>query len=188
LEQSIENHADWVLGVAFSPDGKHLLSCSRDKTAKVWDLSAKESVLTFPDHQQPVFGVAVKADGKVGYSAGLDKQLRMWNATGEGKQIKALGGHSDDILKIVQHPKEPIMVTTSADKTVKIWNSETGANTKTLTGLNDHVFAAAISPDGKEVAAGSYDGEVKIWKVADGAVVKGFNASPGYVAPMAPKK
>jgi WD40 repeat protein len=187
LEQSIENHADWVLGVAFAPDGKHLLTCSRDKTAKVWDLSAKESVLTFPDHQQPVFGVAVKADSKVGYSAGLDKQLRMWNATGEGKQIKALGGHADDILKIVQHPKEPIMVTTSADKTVKVWNSETGANTKTLSGLNDHVFAAAISPDGKQVAAGSYDGEVRVWNVADGAVVKGFNASPGYVPPMAPK-
>jgi WD40 repeat protein len=189
LEQSIENHADWVLGVAFSPDGKHLLTCSRDKTAKVWDLSAKESVLTFPDHQQPVFGVGVKADGKTAFSAGIDKQLRMWNATGEGKQIKVLGNHGDDILKIVQHPTMPIMVTTSADKTVKVWNPETGANTKTLTGLNDHVFAAAISPDGKQVAAGGYDGEVKIWTVADGKVVESFNASPGYVAPIAePKK
>ncbi len=84
LEQSIENHADWVLGVAFAPDNKHLLTCSRDKTAKVWDLAAKESVLTFPDHQNPVFGIGVKADSKAGFSVGTDKQLRMWNATGEG--------------------------------------------------------------------------------------------------------
>lgn len=186
LEQSIENHADWVLGVVFSPDGKLLLTCSRDKTAKVWDLAAKESVLTFPEHQNPVFGVGVKADSKAGFSAGTDKQLRMWNATGEGKQIKVLGGHGDEILKLVQHPKEPVMVTTSADKTVKVWNPETGANTKTLTGLTDHVFAAAISPDGKQVAAGGYDGEVRLWNVADGAVVKGFNASPGYVSPTPP--
>ena len=165
------------------PDGKHLLTCSRDKTAKVWDLAAKESVLTFPDHQNPVFGVGVKADSKAGFSVGTDKQLRMWNATGEGKQIKVLGNHGDDILKLVQHPKEPVMVTTSADKTVKVWNPETGANTKTLSGLNDHVFAAAISPDGKQVAAGGYDGEVQIWTVADGKVVKTFNASPGYVPP-----
>src|SRR5215813_8074584 len=68
LEQSIENHADWVLGVVLAADGKHLLTCSRDKTAKVWDLSTKESVLTFPDHQSPVYGVAVKSDGKVGVS------------------------------------------------------------------------------------------------------------------------
>ena len=191
LEQSIENHADWVLGIAFAPDGKHLLTCSRDKTAKVWDLAAKESVLTFPEHQAPVFGVGVKADSKAGFSVGTDKQVRMWNATGEGKQIKVLGSHGDEILKLVQHPKEPVMVTTSADKTVKVWNSETGANTKTLAGMTDHVFAAAISPDGKQVAAGSYDGEVRVWNIADGAVVKAFNASPGYsppAPPMLPKK
>ena len=186
LEQSIENHADWVLGVALAPDNKHLLTCSRDKTAKVWDLSTKESVLTFPDHQNSVFGVAVKADSKVGFSAGLDKQVRMWNAVGDGKQIKALGGHSDDILKLIAHPTLPIFVTASADKTVKVWDSATGTNTKTLPGLTDHVFAAAISPDGTLVAAGAYDGEVKVWKVADASVVKAFNASPGYVAPVAP--
>ncbi|HEX3152191.1 MAG TPA: c-type cytochrome domain-containing protein [Gemmataceae bacterium] len=186
LEQSIENHADWVLGIAFAPDGKHLLTCSRDKTAKVWDLAAKESVLTFPEHQNPVFGVGVKADSKAGFSVGTDKQLRMWAATGEGKQIKVLGGHGDDILKLVQHPKDPVMVTASADKTVKVWNPETGANTKTLSGLTDHVFAAAISPDAKQVAAGGYDGEVRVWNIADGAVVKAFNASPGYVPPTPP--
>jgi hypothetical protein len=186
LEQTIENHADWVLGVSFAPDGKHLLTCSRDKTAKVWDLSTKESVLTFPDHQAPVFGVAVKSDSKVGFSAGSDKQVRMWNAVGEGKQIKALGGHGDEIIKIVQHPKQPIFVTTSADKTLKLWDLDKGNNTKTFSGLNDHVFAAAISPDGTLVAGGAYDGEVKVWKVADGAILKGWNASPGYVVTTIP--
>ena len=166
----------------YAPDGKHLLTCSRDKTAKVWDLSTKESVLTFPDHQNSVFGVAVKSDSKVGFSAGLDKKVRMWNAVGDGKQIKELGGHNDDILKLVAHPTKPIFVTTSADKTVKVWDASNGTNTKTLAGMNDFVFAAAISPDGTLVAAGAYDGEVKVWKIADATLVKGFNASPGYVA------
>jgi hypothetical protein len=186
LEQSIENHADWVLGVALAPDNKHLLTCSRDKTAKVWDLSTKESVMTFPDHQNAVFGVAASKDSKVGFSAGLDKQVRMWGAVGDGKQIKALGSHGDDVLKLVAHPTLPIFVTTSADKTVKVWDATAGTNTKTLTGMTDHIFAAAISPDGALVAAGAYDGEVKVWKIADASMVKGFNASPGYVPPAAP--
>src|SRR5204863_2156154 len=87
LEQTIENHADWVFGVAFAPDGKHLLTCSRDKTAKVWDLGTKESVLTFPDHQNTVYAVAAHRNGKFGLSVGEDNLLRTWNATGDGKQV-----------------------------------------------------------------------------------------------------
>lgn len=181
LEQTVENHADWVFGIAFAGDGKHLVTCSRDKTAKVWDLSTKESVMTFPGHQNPVFGVAIKADGKIGYSAGEDKQLRMWGAGADGKQIRAVGGHGDAILKLVQHPNKPLLVTASADKTVRVWNADNGSAVRSLTGMTDQVFSVALSADGNLVAAGSYAGEVQIWKIADGALVKAFNASPGYV-------
>jgi mono/diheme cytochrome c family protein len=190
LDQSFENHADFVFGVAFAPDGTHLLTCSRDKTAKLWDLTTKESVLTFPDHQNYVTGVAIKSDGKVGYSAGGDNQLRSWNAAGDaaGKQQKVVGNHGKPILKLVQHPKLPIMATCSADGTVKTWNPETGAALKTMAEpINDEVFSVAISPDGNFVAAGAYNGVVKVWKAADGSVVKTFNASVGYEA-AAPKK
>ena len=41
LDQTVENHADWVLGCGLSADGKYLVTAGRDKTAKVWDLKAK---------------------------------------------------------------------------------------------------------------------------------------------------
>jgi WD40 repeat protein len=185
LEQAFENHADWVMGVCLAPDGKHLLTASRDKTAKVWDLTAKESVLTFPEHQNTVYDVTIKADNSVGFSVGEDNQLRTWAATGEGKQVRASGGHGKAVLKVARHPKEPLLVTASADNTVRIWNLDNGANVKTLTGHTDQVFAVAISPDGALIASGSFNGEVKLWKV-DGTLVKGFNASPGLPEPMAP--
>jgi hypothetical protein len=180
LDQTVENHADWVLGVTLSADGKYLLTAGRDKTAKVWDLSAKESVLTFPEHQTTVYGVAVKADGSVGYSVGADKQLRTWKPTGEGKQMRNAGGHADEVFKVVASPKAGLLFTASADKSVKAWDMEKLANTKTFQGLTDFVYAVAVSPDGSLVAAGSYDGEVRVWSAADAKLVKGFNASPGY--------
>jgi WD40 repeat protein len=180
LEQTIENHADWVFGVAFSPDGNHLLTCSRDKTAKVWDLKAKESVLTFPDHQNPVYGVAVKTDGKVGISVGEDSQVRFWNATGDGKQIRAAKGHSKPVFRVVVAPKEPILATCSADSSVRLWNADNGGLLRTLTGHSDWVYALAFSSDGKLLASGSWNGEVKVWKVADGKLVQAFNGSPGF--------
>jgi len=191
LEQTIENHADWIFGVAFSPDGKHLLTCSRDKTAKVWDLAAKESVLTFPEHQNPVYGVAVKPDGKLGVSVGEDNQIRFWTTTGEGKQVRVAGGHGKAIFRVLYHPTKPILVTCSADDTVRIWNPESGKLMHTLSGHSDWVYAVALSPDGNQIASGSWNGEVKLWKVVDGTLVKSFIGSPGFAQTAAlahPKK
>jgi len=180
LDQSIENHADWVFSVAFAADGKHLYTASRDKTAKVWDLSTKESVLTFPDHQNTVYGVAVKPDGKLGYSVGEDNQLRTWSTTGDqaGKQVRN-AAQGKGIFKILQHPKQPLLVTCSADQTVRIWNADNGSQVKELKGHTDWVYSVAISPDGNLVASGAWNGEVIVWKIADGALVKAFNGSPG---------
>jgi WD40 repeat protein len=178
----IENHADWVFGIAFTPDGKRLATASRDKTAKLWDIDAKESILTFPDHQNPVYAVTVKADGTVGYSVGEDNQLRSWKAAAEGKQIRTSGGHGRVILKLVTHPKQPLLATCSADQTVRLWNADNGAAVRTLSGHADYVYAIAISPDGNLIASGSFDGEVRIWKVKDGSLVKSFNASPGLMS------
>jgi WD40 repeat protein len=129
-----------------------------------------------------VYGVAVKADGSAGFSVGADKQLRTWKPNGEGKQVKNAGGHTDDVFKVVFNPKHPLLATSSADKTVRLWNSDTLAAGKTLAGLTDFAFAVGFSPDGEYVAGGSYDGSVVVWKVADGSVVKAFNASPGFVS------
>ena len=187
LEQTVENHADWVLGCALSADGKYLVTAGRDKTAKVWDLKAKESVVTFPEHQNIVYGVAVKADGSAGFSVGADKQLRTWKPSGEGKQVKNAGGHGDDIFKIVAGPKDALFATSSADKTVRLWDANLTAG-KVLSGLTDYVYAVAFSADGTLVAGGSYDGSVAVWKVADGTLVKSWNASPGIVTKEEPKK
>src|SRR5205814_9532124 len=100
---------------------KQILTASRDKTSKVWDLEKKESVLTFPDHQNSVYGIAVKADGKVAYSVGADKQLRAWNVAAEGKQIRATPGHGNEVFKVLAVPgKTPQLLTCSADNTARL--------------------------------------------------------------------
>lgn len=189
LDQTSENHADWVLGVALAPDGKHMLTASKDKTAKVWDLAAKESVLTFPDHQQPVYGVAVSADSKVGITVGDDGQMRRWNTTDGKPAGGAVAAHAKGVLKITMDPKRQVMATCGVDNTAKTWTAAGAAGKQPMPGHTDHVFAVALSPDATLVASGSFNGEVRICKVADGTLVKAFNASPGYTPPVPePKK
>lgn len=186
LEQSVENHADWVLSVNFSADGHFLITASRDKSAKVWDLKDKQSAVTFPGHAEPVFGAVFQADLKAGISAGADKQIRWWNTQEKskdlGKAIRNTAAHGKAIFKLFEYrtAKDQILATCSADGTVKTWDAAKGTALKTFSGLKDWVYAVTISPDGKLIAAGSWDGEVRIWNVSDAALVKGFNASPGY--------
>jgi len=202
LEQSIANHADWVLGLAFSPDGKYLLSASRDNTAKIWDLAARTSVATFLGHQNVVYGVAQGWDGTQAISVGEDGALRIWQAKDQerkldkegkvdkgvktaGNQLKAgKGGHTKAVLQLVVQVdlEKPLVATSSADGTVKLWDLAAGSATRTLTGLSDYVYALAISPNGTMMAAGSWNGEVMIWEVSDGRMLRGFTASAGYVA------
>ncbi len=178
LEQSFENHGDWVFGLVFSSDEKHLLTCSRDDSARAWDLTTKESSATFPDHKNDVYSVAIKPDGKVGVSGGKDNEVRVWNAE-NGKQIRSMRGHTDAVWSVLYHPTKALVISCSADKTVRFWNPDNGQSLKSLEGHTDHVFALALSPDGNLVASGSYNGEVRVWKVDDGSLVKSFVASPG---------
>lgn len=174
-----EIHADWVTGVAFAEDGHRLITTSRDKTAKVFDLARNELTLSFPDHQAAVYGIAVRSDGATAYSVGADRALRIWKADGDGKQIKAVGGHGDEVLRVVDHPTQPIVITASADKTVRVWKHD-GTAVRKLNGLSDVPFALAVSPDGKWVAAAGNGGEVCMWTVGDGRLARRFSVLPGW--------
>ena len=43
-ECTLRGHSGWVLSVAYSPDGKHIVSGSRDNTVKIWDAQSGEEV------------------------------------------------------------------------------------------------------------------------------------------------
>ena len=127
--------------------------------------------------------MAIKADGKTGFSVGDDNQVRAWNATGDqaGKQVRASGGHGKTITKLVEVAKAnpPLLVTASADDTVRIWNADSGAAVRTLAGHTDYVYALAVSSDGTLVASGSFNGEIKVWKMADGTRGQGVHRLAG---------
>ncbi len=77
----IEQHADWVTDLAFSPDGRHLATASRDKTCRVFDANTGATESAYVEqHSDAVFAIAWSADGKQIYSAGRDRKVHYWTA------------------------------------------------------------------------------------------------------------
>ena len=91
---TLEGHSDGVMCVAVFPDGRRVLSGSRDSTLKVWDVATGKCVATLEGHSSNVNGIAVFPDGRRVVSASWDKTLKVWDvATGEC--VATLQGHSD---------------------------------------------------------------------------------------------
>jgi WD40 repeat protein len=68
--------------VAFSPNGKYVVSGSYDKTVRVWDVATGNEV-TRMTHDGPVGSAAFSPDGKYVVSSSRDKIIRVWDiATG----------------------------------------------------------------------------------------------------------
>src|SRR5262249_51625817 len=61
---TLEGHAEAVTSVGFSPNGKRIVTGSRDKTAKLWDADSGRKIRTLRGHTQAVDSVCFSPDGK----------------------------------------------------------------------------------------------------------------------------
>ena len=78
---------DWGdIFVAFSPDGKYVLTGSEDKTARLWDLKTGAVVRQFSGHSQGLTAVAFSPDGRWIVTASQDSTTRLWDAA-SGKEF-----------------------------------------------------------------------------------------------------
>jgi len=76
---TIEGHSDFVMSVAFSPDGKRVVSGSWDDTIKIWDTETGQEITTLKGHSREVTSVAFSPDGKQIVSGSEDKTLKIWD-------------------------------------------------------------------------------------------------------------
>lgn len=102
--------------------------------------------------------------------AGDDAKIRVWQVPEGGLKETLtepeliLQGHTEKIYSIRFHPlASGLLVSSSYDLTVRLWNLETGEQVKLLTGHQDQVFCMAWSPDGKLLATVCKDGKVRIY-------------------------
>jgi WD40 repeat protein len=119
-------------------------------------------------HDGHVFALAFSPDGKRLFSAGADKTIRVWSVE-QGLQIGSMVGHENVVYSVAfsgrSGPKREgeapadlaVLVSGSADGTVRVWDADTGKELNSRK-FADRVFAVAVTADGS----------LKLWRPGTG--------------------
>ena len=167
-----EGHTDWVSAVAFSPDGRHIISGSSDKTLWLWERASGREVRRFEYNRI----VALSPNGRLFVSRSADKTLRLWEAP-SGRELARFEGHTD-LVTIAFSPDDRHIASGAGssgdDNTVRLWDAASGREVRRFEGHTSWVEALAFSPDGRHIVSGSWDKTLRLWETASGREVRRF--------------
>ncbi len=166
---------DWTLTLAFSADGKQLLSGDYLGVVRLWDVGGKK-IAELPAKPVPVpktlpdpvsaTSVAFGPDGKTAYIGTADGPIVVVNL-GDGKIARTLAGHTGPVTGMTFHPNGTLLATASKDRTVKLWNPAAPAPLKSLDGHTAWVEGVVFIDENTKLATVSADATVKTWDLAE---------------------
>jgi WD40 repeat protein len=107
-----------VLTVAFSPDGKYVVSGSADSTARVWEAMTGKEIARMT-HEGNVTSVAFSRNGKYVVSGSADSTARVWEAM-TGNEIARIT-HEGPVTSVAFSPDDKFVGSGSADGTTHVW-------------------------------------------------------------------
>ncbi|HEY6565211.1 MAG TPA: protein kinase, partial [Pirellulaceae bacterium] len=160
LLKSLKGHEDWLTSVAYHPEGKQIISGSKDRTVRVWDAEQGTIERTLSGHTDVVTGVAYVLGGTRIVSGSQDRTIRLWNAA-TGATERIWKPQDQEVVHIAGHGST--IAAATADGRIHFLDAATG---KTLAARKHGKGAISVlrfSPDGTVLLAAKSDGTIDVW-------------------------
>ncbi|SAL96088.1 hypothetical protein [Absidia glauca] len=169
--KKLVGHSNSVYGVSFSPDNKYLLSCSADKTARLWSTQTYTNLVIYKGHNYPLWDVEFGPFGFYFATASHDRTARLWSCD-QIYPLRVFAGHLSDVDVVKFHPNSKYVVTGSSDRTARMWDVQTGKTVRVFTGHRGAIKAVAMSPNGQLMASAGDDNSILLWDLGTGRKIK----------------
>ncbi len=152
--------------MAFSPDGKVLVTGGSDCRFTRWDLKTGRELSSLENQPKCAGSLSFSRDGNC-LAIHDGGSIHLWNAN-TGKNFHSCARHEDAVLAVAFSPDGRVVASASADHTIRLWEPSTGKELTRLVGHGNLVRSIAFSVDGRTLASGSADDTVRLWQVASG--------------------
>ena len=174
--RTLGRHADAVKAVAVSPDGRFVLSASRDATLAMWEAGSGKRLRLFNGHRAGVACAAFSPDGKKVLSGSQDRLVILWDAL-TGKRLKTFEGHGGWVSWVAFGPDGRRAFSGALDRTVSVWDLEAGKRIRFFEAHPQRLISVAFSRDGRHALVGDRTKTLWIWDLKAGTKVGKLTAS-----------
>lgn len=197
--KTFSGHENWIDSIDFSSDGKYIVTASRDKTIRVWDIYAGTCIRIIREtwkvkiRRVIFFGtgiggemvelgysmdrkVAISSDGRYIASPSYDKEgnIRVWSLADQGRERK-IKGVKGDVDLISLSPTGKYLLTSAGyddNYILRLWDVESETCIRCFEGHLEQVTAVTFSPNEKYLVSASDDKSIRLWDVESGACVR----------------
>jgi WD40 repeat protein len=166
--RSFFGHTADLCPVAFSPDGRFVLTGSGGTTVWLWDAATGQQIRPFIGHTgRMVYVVAFSPDSRFVLTGGDDKTARLWDVQ-SGKELLRFEQPSGSVNSVAFSPTGRYVLTGSDDGIARLWDAVTGEKLHTFEGHTAGISSVSFSPDGRFVLTGSPDTTTRLWDANTG--------------------
>lgn len=179
--RKLAGHAETLMHLEFSPEGKRLASAERGCTAGLWEVATGTPIVERSGHQGRITSFALSPDGKRLATASVDQTARIWDLTTRKELLQVR--EPDSIGQVFFTPDGRTILTHG--NAIRLWDAETGKPRPSMVQAEEAQRSSVVhlSPNGTRLM-GIHDpmmvpgaGTMYVWDIASGKQLLNYSWS-----------